>query len=52
LPRASRELVNLGVDLVVTVTSQGLVEAKPALATFPSSWPQAIIRLNAGSSRA
>jgi len=30
LPRFSRELVNLGVDLVVTVTSQGLVEAKPA----------------------
>jgi putative tryptophan/tyrosine transport system substrate-binding protein len=35
LPRFSTELVNLGVDLVVTVTSQGLVEAKPALATVP-----------------
>jgi putative tryptophan/tyrosine transport system substrate-binding protein len=35
LPRAARELVNLGVDLVVTVSSQGLVEAKPALANMP-----------------
>ena len=35
LPRFARELVKLGVDLVVTVTSQGLVEAKPALATVP-----------------
>src|SRR5262245_65852269 len=35
MPRFSRELVNLGVDLVVTVTSQGLVEAKPALAAVP-----------------
>ncbi|HKQ64986.1 MAG TPA: ABC transporter substrate-binding protein [Methylomirabilota bacterium] len=35
LPRASRELVSLGVDLVVTVSSQGLVEAKPALASVP-----------------
>src|SRR5262245_1357840 len=34
-PRFSRELVNLGVDLVVTVSSQGLAEAKPALATVP-----------------
>jgi ABC-type uncharacterized transport system substrate-binding protein len=35
LPHFARELVKLGVDLVVTVTSQGLVEAKPALATVP-----------------
>ncbi len=35
LPRFARELVKLGVDVVVTVTSQGLVEAKPALATVP-----------------
>jgi putative ABC transport system substrate-binding protein len=35
LPRFARELVKLGVDLVVTVTSQGLVDAKPALATVP-----------------
>lgn len=35
MPRASRELVRLGVDLVVTVSSQGLVEAKPALASVP-----------------
>jgi putative tryptophan/tyrosine transport system substrate-binding protein len=35
LPRFARELVKLGVDLVVTVTSQGLVEAKAALATVP-----------------
>jgi putative ABC transport system substrate-binding protein len=35
MPRVSRELVSLGVDLVVTVSSQGLVEAKPALATVP-----------------
>jgi hypothetical protein len=35
LPRFARELVKLGVDLVVTVSSQGLVEAKPALATVP-----------------
>jgi putative tryptophan/tyrosine transport system substrate-binding protein len=35
MPRFASELVKLGVDLVVTVTSQGLVEAKPALATVP-----------------
>src|SRR5262245_38894520 len=35
MPRFSRELVNLGVDLVVTVSSQGLVEAKPVLASVP-----------------
>ena len=35
LPRIARELVKLGVDLVVSVSSQGLVQAKPALAAVP-----------------
>jgi putative ABC transport system substrate-binding protein len=35
LPRFSQELVTRGVDVVVSVTSQGLVEAKSALATVP-----------------
>jgi putative ABC transport system substrate-binding protein len=35
LPAFARDLVKLGVDVVVSVTSQGLVEAKPALASVP-----------------
>ena len=35
LPRLAAELVQLGVDVVVSVTSQGLVQARPALATVP-----------------
>ena len=35
LPRFARELVALGVDVIVSVTSQGLVEAKPELTTVP-----------------
>ena len=35
LPRFARELVKLHVDVVVSVTSQGLVEAKSALASVP-----------------
>jgi putative tryptophan/tyrosine transport system substrate-binding protein len=34
-PRFGSELVKLGVDLIVSVTSQGLVEAKQAIATVP-----------------
>ena len=35
LPRFARELITLGVPVVVTLTSQGLVEAKSALAPVP-----------------
>jgi putative ABC transport system substrate-binding protein len=35
LPGFARDLVKLGVDVVVSVTSQGLIEAKPALAPVP-----------------
>src|SRR5262249_13775524 len=34
-PGLGAELVNLGVDLIVSLTSQGLVEAKPAIASVP-----------------
>ncbi len=44
LPRVGTELVKLGVDVIVSATSQGLVEAKPAIASVPvvmaaSSYP-------------
>jgi putative ABC transport system substrate-binding protein len=35
LPRFGAELVRLGVDLIVSVTAQGLVEAKQAIASVP-----------------
>lgn len=35
MPRFARELVKQGVDVVTTVTAQGLVEAKPELAAVP-----------------
>jgi putative ABC transport system substrate-binding protein len=35
LPRLGAELVQVGVDLIVSVTSQGLVEAKQAIAAVP-----------------
>jgi putative ABC transport system substrate-binding protein len=35
LPGFARELVSMGVELVVSVSSQGLVQAKPALASVP-----------------
>jgi putative ABC transport system substrate-binding protein len=35
LPRFGAELVGLGVDVIVSVTSQGLVEAKPAMTSVP-----------------
>jgi putative ABC transport system substrate-binding protein len=35
LPRFGAELVRLGVDLIVSVTAQGLVEAKQAMAAVP-----------------
>jgi putative tryptophan/tyrosine transport system substrate-binding protein len=35
LPRFGAELVALGVDLIVSVTAQGLVQAKQAIATVP-----------------
>ena len=35
LPRFGAELVGLGVDLIVSVTAQGLVEAKQAIAAVP-----------------
>src|SRR5260370_39950067 len=35
LPRFGAELVRLGVDLIVSVTAQGLVEAKQAIAAVP-----------------
>jgi putative ABC transport system substrate-binding protein len=34
-PRFGAELVKLGVDLIVSVTGLGLVEAKPAMLTVP-----------------
>ena len=34
-PRFGAELVRLGVDLIVSTTSVGLVEAKPTMATIP-----------------
>jgi putative ABC transport system substrate-binding protein len=35
LPSLGAELVRLGVDLIVSVTSQGLIEAKQAIASVP-----------------
>src|SRR5262245_56342895 len=35
LPRFGTELVELGVDLIVSVTAQGLVQAKQAIASVP-----------------
>jgi putative tryptophan/tyrosine transport system substrate-binding protein len=35
LPRLGAELVRLGVDLIVSVTAQGLVDAKRAIAAVP-----------------
>jgi putative ABC transport system substrate-binding protein len=35
VPRLARDLVKSGVDVVVTVSSQGLIEAMPALAPVP-----------------
>ena len=40
-PRFGAELVKRGVDLIVSVAGQGLVEAKGAMEPSPSSWRQA-----------